>query len=102
MRIALCSALAFGACASVVLAEPSPLAASADRATTPKARQHLQVPKTTTGPVALTETEMDKIAAGSFQQQYHAITVDGGQIKRAQTELVIIVTPHLVYPKGSQ
>ena len=60
---AFCSALALGACASVALAEPVPSAAGANDVAT--AETHAA------GPVALTEAEMDDVAAGAFYLRPH-------------------------------
>jgi len=56
MKTALCSASAFGACTAVAFAGPlAPAAAANDSAT---AEAHAS------GPVALTEAEMDEVTAG--------------------------------------
>ena len=58
MKTALCSALAFGACASVALAEPASPAVGPNGDATAEAHP--------AGPIALTEAEMDKITGGTF------------------------------------
>lgn len=59
MKTALLSALAFGACASMALADSLPPPdGAADRAT---------AEALSSGPVALTDAEMDKIAAGGVK-----------------------------------
>jgi len=56
MKTTLLSVLAFGACASVALAEPLPPAGNANESASAEAPA--------AGPVALTEAEMDRLAAG--------------------------------------
>ena len=61
MKTALFSVLAFGACASVAFAEPLPPASGAKDSAAAMAHP--------AGPVALTEAEMDKVAAGGVSIQ---------------------------------
>ena len=67
MKTTFLSALAFGACASVALAEAVPSVVSAD--------------SIAERPVALTETQMDKVTAGARSENPKDIVVVGSKIK---------------------
>jgi hypothetical protein len=86
MKTTLFSVLAFGACASLAIAEPLPPAPGTKDPATAEAHP--------TGPVALTEAEMDKVAAGALllpaiQAAREAASSTSTYMKITMTDVII-------------
>jgi hypothetical protein len=75
MKTTLLSMLAVGTCASVALAEPLP---------PPVSEEGVAAGTPTAGPIALTDAELDQVAAGAFYLRPH-YQIENALASRYQT-----------------